>query len=82
MSDQKLPLFLCSLSLLLKEKIHSSIEIDIVKKTMYVHLTSRIDLQPYYYRIDSIVVRIYIAHPVSLHFVQQKGLEYDYILFR
>ena len=79
MGEQKLPLFI---RLSLKYEIHYSNEIYVAKKTRYAHVTSKIDLQSYYHVIDSIVVRNCIAHSVSLDFVQQKGSEYDYILFR
>ena len=82
MPHQKLPLFLCSLCLSLKDKTHYSIEIYKAKKTKYIHLTSRIDPEPYYQIIDSIVVREHISYPISLDFVQQKSSEYDYILSR
>ena len=74
---QKIPLFLYTLCLSLKDEIHYSIEIYVAKGSKYVHITSRIDLRPYYDVIDSIVIRNHIAYPVSLDFVQQKGCEYD-----
>ena len=79
MSYQKM--FLHTICLSLKDEIHYSIEICVAKGSKYVHITSRIDLRPYYDVIDSIIVRNHIAYPVSLDFVQQKGCEYDYILF-
>ena len=66
----------------MKDEVHYSIEMYVAKGSKYVHITLRIDLRPYYDVIDSIVVRNHIAYPVSLGFVQQKGCEYDYTLFR
>ena len=82
MLHKTIPLFLCLLCLSMKDEIHYSIEIFVAKGSKYVHITSRIDLRPYYDTTNSIVVRNHIAYPVSLDFVQQKGCEYDYILFR
>ena len=81
MDKQKISLFLCSLCLWLKDDIHYSIEIYVAKKTKYVHITSKINLQFYYHIINNIIVRNCIANAVSLDFVQQKGSEYDYSLF-
>ena len=69
--------------------VHSSIRLYLAKNSGNIHLTSRVDLDNCRCRIFSIVR----SHPfyyqnesyfysLDFEFVQQKGNEYDYILFR
>ena len=79
MGDENLTLFLYSLGCELRDKVHASIESYISKKTAYIHITSRVDLEHDCYQIISIA-RDCVAYSAYLDFVQQKGYQYDYIL--
>ena len=79
MGDENLTLFLYSFGCELRDKVHASIEY-ISKKTAYIHITSKVDLEDDRYQIISIA-RDRVAYPAYLDFVQQNGYQYDYILF-
>ena len=72
----------------LRNLVHRSIHIYVAKNSGYIHMTSRVDL----YSLHSQVLDIISNHPFyrrnfeylpspKLQFVQQKGYQYDYILF-
>ena len=72
----------------LRNLVHRSIDIYVAKNSGYIHMTSRVNL----YSLRSQVLDIVSNHPFyrrnfeylpspKLQFVQQKGYQYDYILF-
>ena len=78
---ENLPSFFHTLTDDLRKNVHISIDLYVSKTTGYVHLTSRIDLQNARAAIFCSVKRCCTAYQVTLDFIQQKGYEYDYILF-
>ena len=76
-----LPSCLYTLTEDLRENVHTSIDLNVSKRTGYVHLTSRTELQNVKAAIFCGVKRIGIAYPVALDFIQQEGYKYNYILF-
>ena len=73
----KLPSFFYTLTDDLRKNVDISIDFNVSKRTGYVHLTSKIDLQHARAAIFFIVRRCCIVYPVTLDFIQQKGYEYD-----
>ena len=73
----------------LRNLVHCSIDICVAKNFGYIHITSRVDLYSFLSQVVDIVSNRpfyrrnveYLPSP-KLQFVQQRGYQYDYILFQ
>lgn len=80
--------FCISLADELRKFIHPSLDVYVAKNSGRIHLTSRVDLDCLRFQILNLVnyhlfyrrIFEYLPRP-DLNFVQQKGYQYDYILF-
>ena len=75
---ENLPSFFYTLTNDLRKIVHISIDLYVPKRTGYVRLTSRIDLQNARAATFCSIKRC-IVNSATLDFIQKKGYEYDYI---
>ena len=77
--------FCISLADELRKSIHPSLDVYVVKDSGRIHLTSQVDLDCLLFQISNLVNYHLFHHQnfeyLDYNFVQQKGYQYNYILF-